>query len=81
MNSFWNYTFWNNTLKDWGIALGIIAGAFFILKFVKMIALIQLKRWAGKTDATFDDFIVLALEKYIVPFFYLLSVYIGLSYL
>ena len=81
MNTFWNYNFWGNSLKDWSIALAIIVGVFVVLKFGKMTALIQLKKWARKTDATFDDFIVIALERYVVPFFYLLSVYIGLSYL
>jgi small-conductance mechanosensitive channel len=81
MNSFWNNIFLGNSLKDWTIALVIILATFAVLKFTKMLALIRLRKWASKTNTTIDDFIVAALGKYILPFFYLLACYIGLSYL
>lgn len=81
MNSFWNYILWGNTIRDWAIAIAIILGAFIILRIVKEIVVIQLKNWAKKTEATIDDFLIHAIEKHILPVFYLLSIYFGLSYL
>ncbi len=81
MNSMWDYILWGNSIKDWAIAVAIIVGSFIILRIVKAIVVIQLKKWAKRTETTIDDFLVLAIEKYVVPFFYLLSVYFGLSYL
>lgn len=81
MDKFWEKTFLGNPVKDWVIAFTIIAGSVLLLKLVKSIVLQQLKSWSKKTDTTIDDFLVLSIEKSILPFFYLLSIYFGLSYL
>ena len=81
MNSFWEKILWGNTIRDWVIAIIIIAVSIFLLRIVKTIVLVQLKKWSKKTNTTIDDFLLVSIEKSVLPFFYLLSVYLGLSYL
>ena len=81
MNSFWEKVFWGNTVKDWLIALLIIAASMLLLRVIKSVVLAQLRKWSAKTHTSIDDFLLLSIERSVLPFFYLLSVYIGLSYL
>jgi small-conductance mechanosensitive channel len=81
MNSFWDKVFCGNTIRDWLIAILIIAFSIFLLHLIKTLVLAQLRKWSRKTNTTIDDFLVVAIEKSALPFFYLWSVYIGLSYL
>jgi len=81
MNSFWEKIFLGNTAKDWAIASSIIVGSILLLRLVKKIVLTQLKRWSQRTNATIDDFLVLSVERSVLPFFYTLMIYSGLSYL
>lgn len=81
MNSFWEKMLWGNTIRDWMIGISIIAISIFVLHLIKTIALSQVRRWARKTNTTIDDFLITSIEKSVIPFFYLLAVYFGLSYL
>lgn len=81
MNSFWDKIFFGNTIKDWTIAIAIILASILLLQLVKTIVLTQLKKWAQRTNATIDDFLVNSTERSVLPFFYILTIYSGLSYL
>jgi small-conductance mechanosensitive channel len=81
MNSFWEKMLWGNTIRDWMIGISIIAISIFLLHLTKTIAMSQVRRWARKTNTTIDDFLITSIEKSVIPFFYLLAVYFGLSYL
>ncbi len=81
MNSFWEKVLLGNTVRDWMIGILIIAISIFLLRVIKTIALAQLRRWARKTNTTIDDFLILSIERSVLPFFYILAVYLGLSYL
>lgn len=70
-----------NSLKDWLVAISIIAGLLIILRIIRTVVLARLKKWTGKTETKVDDLLILAIEKHVLPFFYLLVVYIGVSYL
>ena len=81
MNTFWEKIFLGNSIIDWAIAIFIIIGSIILLRLIKTIVFTQLKKWSGKTNTTIDDFLLHATERSILPFFYLLAVYSGLSYL
>ena len=81
MNSFWEKIFWGNTTKDWAIVISIIFGSILLLRLIKKIVVAQLKRWSQRTNTTIDDFLVLSIEKSVLPFFYILAIYSGLSFL
>lgn len=81
MDSFWNKIFLGNMIKEWLIAIAIIAISILLLRFIKTVVLAQLKKWSRNTNTTIDDFLVISIERSVLPFFYLLSIYFGLSYL
>ncbi len=73
--------FWGNSIKSWLVAFGIIVIAFAIIKTVKGPVLKILRHWSGKTSNTFDDFIVIAIEKSLIPFLYFASIFGAIQYL
>jgi small-conductance mechanosensitive channel len=81
MNSFWEKVYLGNSVNDWLIAVVIIIASLIALRLVKKIIIVQLKKWSQKTNTTIDDFLILLMERSLLPFFYVLSIYIGLSYL
>lgn len=81
MNNFWDQVYFNNTLRDWGISLAIIAGAFIFLKIFKSIFLSRLRTWAQKSRTTVDDLVLTIINTLAMPFLYILAVYYGLQYL
>src|SRR5688572_29783695 len=81
MDSFWEKIFLGNTIRDWVIAISIIVGSILLLRLVRKIVVRQLKKWSERSNTTIDDFLVLAIERSLLPFLYSLMIYSGLSYL
>jgi len=81
MNSLYDYIILGNSLKNWLIAVTIIVVLLIILRIARTVLLVRLKKWATKTETVIDDFLVRAAEKHILPFFYLMVIYFGISYL
>jgi small-conductance mechanosensitive channel len=81
MINFWNKILFGNPFRDWAIAIGIIVIAFALIKIVKGPVIRKLKKWSAKTEMTFDDFIVMSIEKILVPFLYFAAIFGALSYL
>lgn len=79
MNNFWGQVFLGNTLKDWAIAIGIIAITFVVLRIAKKIVLSRLKLWSQRTNTQFDDFLISLINRFVVPFLYILGVYWGVQ--
>ena len=77
MNTFWEKIFLGNSIIDWAIAISIIIGSIILLRLIKTIVFSQFKKWSKKTNTTIDDFLLLVMERSILPFFYLLAVYSG----
>lgn len=81
MHAFWQQRFLGNSITAWVTGIGIIAGGILLLFFVKLILVKRLAAVAGKTKATFDDFIVKAFRKTLLRYLYCLVIYEGLVYL
>lgn len=81
MNNFWSQVFLGNTLKDWTIAIGIIIVTFFVLRIARNIVLKRLKVWSQRTNTQFDDFLISLINRFVIPFLYILGVYWGIQYL
>ncbi|MDQ6845093.1 MAG: mechanosensitive ion channel family protein [Bacteroidota bacterium] len=79
--NFWNTVYFGNPLKDWAIAFGIVTVAFSLIKILRLPVLNRFKKWSEKTTNSFDDFIVLAIEKCLIPFLYFVAIYSALQYL
>ena len=73
--------YFQNTVQDYLIALGIILlGSLFILLFKKRV-FIKIQEWSNRTQTRFDDFLVDALERFGIPAAHFTVIYIGLNFL
>ncbi|HSN10369.1 MAG TPA: mechanosensitive ion channel domain-containing protein [Hanamia sp.] len=79
--NFWDKILFGNPFKDWAIAIGIIVVSFSLIKILKGPVLKKLKKWSLQTTMTFDDFIVLAIEKTVIPFLYFAAIFGAFDYL
>lgn len=79
--NFWDSILLGNPIRDWAIAIGIIVISFSLIKIVKGTILTKLKKWSVKTAMTFDDFVVVAIEKILIPFLYFAAIFGAFDYL
>lgn len=70
MEDILNQIFFGNTVLAYAKALGIFIIGIILIKIFRSIVLKQLKKWAEKTNTTLDDFIILGIQKSIVPILY-----------
>src|SRR3990170_4694620 len=81
MNEILSQVYYNNTVQDYLIALGVILGGLLIIAFFKKSILSRLKIWTAKTETNVDNFAVNALEKFGLPALNFVVLYIGINYL
>jgi small-conductance mechanosensitive channel len=81
MNNFWNYQVWGNEVKDWVIAIGIIAISIVILRVLQSVIIKKVSALTAKTKTTIDDFIITTVQKSVMPLLYVLAFYFGFHYL
>lgn len=72
-------TYWGNTILQYLLAAGYFVGGMVIVTIFKTIILIRLKKLAEKTKTTIDDFIIVGIQKSIVPILFYGSFYIALQ--
>jgi small-conductance mechanosensitive channel len=77
----WDTVYFNNTVRDWTIALSLIVGLMLIFRIFRTIVLQRLKAWTAKTESRVDDFAIRLLERSVLPLLYLAGFYAGLYYL
>lgn len=78
---YWNKIIEGNTVAAWLITIGLIAGAFFVLRIIKSLLMRNLKVLAGKSKTAWDDFAVWALDRALLPILFSVAVYSILSIL
>jgi len=74
-------SYFNNTVKDYLITLGIILVGLVVIKLVRNILLKRLQKWASKTDTNLDDYVVKGVERFALPVANFLVMYWALNYL
>ncbi|MBK7630482.1 MAG: mechanosensitive ion channel family protein [Ignavibacteriales bacterium] len=79
MQELLNYTIFENTVLKYLIALGIFIGGIVIVFIFKKYILSRLKKWADSTSTSIDDLLVRAIEKSLVPVFYLGVFYVSIK--
>lgn len=70
-------SYFNNKLSDYLVSLAILAGSVTIIKVVDLIVVHRLKKITARTENQFDDRLVQALDKKIVPLLYLGAAYLS----
>lgn len=81
MNSFPDKVYFNNTILDYLIALGIILTGTLILWVIKRVFLKKLQKWSDSTENTVDNVIVHSIERFGVAALQFGIIYWGISYL
>lgn len=71
MNKLLDVVYFGNSLQNWIIALLIFLVSILVITFFKKRILKSLKKWALKSQTTLDDFLLVTVEKSVVPLFYL----------
>jgi small-conductance mechanosensitive channel len=78
LEEYLKFEFWNNTTKDYLIAMGIIVIGILIVRIFKKTLLQKLKSLTEKTSTNFDDYLVEAIEKFVIPALYISIVFFGI---
>lgn len=71
MDEFLHRVYWGNTVLSYCIVTGGILITRILLKLVKTRLITLFKKIASRTNTTFDDLLVKAAEKFIIPYAYL----------
>lgn len=79
MEKFWQHTFWGNTVYSWLFALGIVLIAVVGIRLFRYIVLRRLKAWSASTSATWDDLLILGVERFVVPILYISFLYFAVK--
>ncbi|MFA7117933.1 MAG: mechanosensitive ion channel family protein [Sphaerochaetaceae bacterium] len=81
MNNFLNYVIFNNSGKNYLIAIGVFILSYIILNILQKITISRLKKLALKTKRDIDDVLVEILANVKPPFYLIVSIYFGFKYL
>lgn len=81
MKEIWNSSFLGNTTLAWLTCLGILVASFIGILIFKKIILIRLKKWSAGTVTNFDDFLIITVQKSVIPLFYLAAIYFAIKIL
>jgi small-conductance mechanosensitive channel len=73
--------YWGNTVLDYSLVLGGILLSWLVLRLIKSRVIGLLRRISHRSSNHFDDLMVKAIEKFIVPFAYLVINYIIITQL
>lgn len=71
-------TLFGNRILDYFICLAIFVVGFFVVRILRAIVFKRLEKWAEKTSITLDDFLLVIVEKTLVPLLYFGVFYFGL---
>jgi len=75
MEDFLDQIYLGNTIQKYLIAIGIFVLGIILVKIFRKVVLNKLKKWAEKTDTTLDDFIIIGIQKSVVPILYFGTLY------
>lgn len=79
MQDFLNQTYFGNSVSEYLTAIAILAAGILLVKILNKIVIKRLKRWAVKTETTFDDFLIRGIEKNLIPLLYYLILFLAVK--
>jgi small-conductance mechanosensitive channel len=79
MKEILDYKYFGNTVQAYAVALATIIIGIIIVRIFKNIVLKRLEKWSEKTKTNIDDYIVKAIEKFVVPLLYYGAIYVGIT--
>ena len=73
--------YYQNTVQDYLIALGIIVVGLLAVKVFKNVVNTRLKELSARTENSIDDYVIESINRFGIPILYFVVVYIGIRYL
>ena len=73
--------YYNNTIQSYLIVVGMILVGMLIIRLFRKGILHRLKKWATTTETNFDDYVVGAVERFILPMLNVGVMYFSIKYL
>ena len=67
MNDFLDQVYYNNTVRDYLITIGVILGGGILVLALKRVIITRLQKWAATTEGTWDDFTIESISRFVVP--------------
>lgn len=67
MNDFLDQVYYNNTIREYLVALSVILGGIILILALKKLIIRRLQKWAANTSGTWDDFIIESISRFVVP--------------
>lgn len=71
--------FFGNSISSYLMAIAVFLAACILITLVVRRIVVHIKNIAAKTTATIDDFFVLVLEKIVIPFLYIIALYVSIK--
>ncbi|HEX8041294.1 MAG TPA: mechanosensitive ion channel family protein [Chryseosolibacter sp.] len=81
MNEILDQVYYENTVRQYLIALAVIVSGVVIVLALKRTLIHRLQKWAAKTPGKWDDFVVESFSRYGIPFIQWAIVYWGVHLL
>lgn len=81
MEEFLDQVYYDNTVREYLIALAAIAGGLILVLIFKSVIVKRLKKWAASTEGMWDDFIVGSVSRFVLPILQWIVVYGGIHLL
>jgi small-conductance mechanosensitive channel len=81
LNEILKLVWWNNTIYDYSITLGIFIVLFSIFMFFDFYLIFKIEKLAKKTETEWDDLLVDILKEIKWFFYLLLSIYFSIKYI
>lgn len=72
MDPYLQRIFWNNRVIDYLYVLGAIIVLWIILQIIKKWVITTLRKLTGRSKTQFDDVLISGVEKFIIPYIYIL---------
>jgi small-conductance mechanosensitive channel len=79
MNEFLDQVYYNNTVREYAIVLGVILASILILSIIKRFVINSLRKLAARTAVTGDDFLVDGLDRFGLPVIQFIVIYWSLN--
>ncbi len=81
MNDFLDEIYYNNTVREYLVALAVIVGGVLLVFAFRKLLVKLLRKWTGKTLGKWDDFLVKSLTRFGIPIIQWSIVYSGIHLL
>ncbi|MGB4973259.1 MAG: mechanosensitive ion channel family protein [Cyclobacteriaceae bacterium] len=71
--------YYGNTVQSYLTVVGMILGAMLIIRLFRKGIVHRLKKWATTTETNFDDYVVSAVERFILPMLNVAAMYFAIK--